>query len=131
MNQSSNLTKKYNGFRESWGFILENTKKPFPHTTFWVYFLFISVFLSGIGICYELWNLEKDKYLPVKIAFLLFTPPLINSAFFQILVTNKVKKNCKAIIAAVAIIANFIFLYLFNQKNNAFSGYLIFLTALL
>lgn len=131
MNQSNNVSKNYNGFRESWEFILEKTKKPFPHTTFWVFFLFISVFLSGIGIFYELWNFETSKTSPVKIAFLLFTPPLINSAFFQILVTNKVEKNCKALIGGIAIIANFLFLYLFNQKNDTFSVCLIFLTAVL
>lgn len=131
MNQESDLPNNYNGFKVSWEFLCENTKKPFPHTTFWLYFLLVSVALSGIGIIYELLNLEKGNYTPLKIAFLLFTPPLINSTLFQIILTNRVQKNCKAVIAGIAIIANIIFLYLFNQKNDVFSCGLILLTGFL
>lgn len=121
---------KYNGFKDAWTFIWENSKKPFPHTTFWVYFLLATLGFGGLGVWYELYH-TANNYASLKVAIILFAPPLINSAYFQILLSNKPSKGCKAFLGGITAIGNLIFLYLIDQKSNIFSISLIITTIIL
>ncbi len=121
---------KYNGFKDSWKFIWDNSKKPFPHTTFWVYFLIATIGFGGLGVWYELYN-ASNNYSSLKVAIILFAPPLINSAYFQILLSSKPTKACKAFLGGITAFGNLIFLYLIDHKSTTFTISLIFTTIIL
>src|SRR5690606_9925530 len=72
-----------------------------------------------------------NNYASLKVAIILFAPPLINSAYFQILLSNKPSKGCKAFLGGITAIGNLIFLYLIDQKSNIFSISLIITTIIL
>ncbi|WP_034171425.1 hypothetical protein [Acinetobacter sp. YZS-X1-1] len=121
----------FNGFLEGFSFVWKQTKNPIKHPTFWLFFTIAILIFGSLGVWYEWRNVKNSDYQALFNAFILLTPPLISSAYLQLLFSKVPSKPAKGLLGLFVALAGYIFFELIGTTFKTQDWDLYFFTAVM
>lgn len=109
----------FNGFKDAIKYLKEQTLKPVVHPTFWYYFIVAILGFGALGIWYELRHIKDENYLNLIAALILFCPPLISNAYFQLALNKQPNTSAKAVFGLICVIGIYICFELISIENKS------------